>query len=196
MKTSQIRFVTVPTEPYPLNHNRVQWTSDAAALWTSIHEDTPLPGSTPPTPKAGSKPTATAGPSLTTRPDKITVHVINASGVAGLGRQAAEDLKLQGFITTPTSTGTSLKKGVTVGYASLNLQSARTVAAAFPGAIMVMDESTGDFIRVTLGAGRPYVVQVPNRLGTALLSHNGTGATPTPTVTIKARTADSSVCKA
>jgi LCP family protein required for cell wall assembly len=62
MDASQIRFVTVPTEPYPPNHNRVQWAPEAEALWKSIHDDAPLPGSTPaPGPKAGPEPTATTG---------------------------------------------------------------------------------------------------------------------------------------
>jgi LCP family protein required for cell wall assembly len=198
LKPSQIRFVTVPIEQYPPNHNKVQWTSDADALWKSIVHDAPLPGSTPPpAPKPGPKPTATQGPALTVSPDKITVHVVNASGVSGLGRQAAKDLVTQGFQTTPTATSTSLKKGVVIGYSSKKLQSARTVAAAFPGAKLVQDESAGDFIRVTLGAGSPYVVRVPNRLGTTPLpTHSGASATPTPTVIIKARTADSNICKA
>jgi LCP family protein required for cell wall assembly len=200
LKTSQIRFVTVPTEPYRLNKMRVQWTSDAQALWKSIHDDAPLPGSTPPpAPRPGPKPTGTQGPALTVRPDKITVHVINASGVSGLGRQAATDLVTQGFITTRSTTGTRLTKGVIVAYSGRNLQSAHTVVAAFPGATLVRDESAGDFIRVTLGAGSPHVAKVPNRLGTTPLpSHNGTSTstTPAPTVTIKARTADSNICKA
>jgi hypothetical protein len=197
LKTSQIQFVTVPTEVYPLNDQRVQWTSDAEALWKSIHDDAPLPGSTPPpAPTTGPKPTSTQEPALTVGPDKITVHVINASGVSGLGRQAAKDLVTQGFITTPSSTGKSLKKDVTVGYSSSRQQSARTVAAAFPGATLVLDERAGDVIQVTLGAGSPYVVLVPNRLGTATLpTHPATaGTAPSATKPIKARTADTSIC--
>jgi LCP family protein required for cell wall assembly len=207
LKTTQIRFVTVPNEPYPLKpKSKVQWTSDADALWKSIQHDAPLPGSAPPpVPKPGPTPTVTRGPApavpqgpaLTVRPDKITVHVVNTSGVSGLGGQAAKDLVTQGFLTTPVSTGTtSLRRGVTVGYSSSKKQSARTVAAAFPGATLVLDESAGDFIRVTLGIGSPNVVPVPNRLGTAPLSHGGAGALPGPAVIIKARTADSDVCKA
>jgi LCP family protein required for cell wall assembly len=196
LKPSQIRFLTVPNEPYPANHNKVQWTSDADVLWRSIIADAPLPGSTPPpAPGPAPKPTVTQGPALTVRPDKITVHVVNTSGVGGLGRQAATDLVTQGFLTIPSSTGTTtLKKGVTISYSSSKLQSARTVAAAFPGATLVLDESAGRSIRVTLGVGSPSVVLVPNRLGTAPLTHNSASSTPTPTVTFKARTADSDLC--
>jgi LCP family protein required for cell wall assembly len=196
LSASQVRFVTVPIEDYPPDRNRVQWSPAADALWKSIREDTPLPG-TKPVPKPGATPTPSNVPVLTIRPDKITVQILNASGVTGRARQAAEDLRIQGFRITATSTGTNLTKGVTVAYSSQFFQEARTVAAAFPGATLVKDESAGNVIQVTLGAGSPYVVQVPNRVGTTPLpTHSPTTAagTPSPSVTIKARTADSSIC--
>ena len=195
LKASQVRFVTVPIEDYPPDHNRVQWSPAADALWKSIKYDTPLPGSKPP-PKPTPSGTATAVPVLTIRPDKITVHISNASGVTGRARQAAEDLRVQGFRIIASSTGTDLKQGVTVAYSSQYFQEARTVAAAFPGATLVKDESAGNIIQVTLGAGSPYVVQVPNHVGTTPLpTHSATaGPTPSATVTIKARTADSNIC--
>ena len=197
LKTSQVKFVTVPIEDYPPDKNRVQWSSSAKALWKSIREDAPLPGSKSvpsPTPTGTA---TTAEPVLTIRPDKITVRISNASGVTGRARQAAEDLRIQGFHIIATSTGTDLKEGVTVGYSSAYFQEARTVAAAFPGATLVKDESAGNDIQVTLGAGSPYVVQVPNRVGTtALPTRTATTApTPSPSVTIKARTASTDICK-
>jgi LCP family protein required for cell wall assembly len=195
LKTSQVKFVTVPLEDYPADKNRVQWSSAADALWKSIRADAPLPGSKPaPTPKPTG--TATVVPVLTIKPDKITVRISNASGVTGRARQAAEDLRIQGFRIIATTTGTDLKDGVTVGYSSPYFQEARTVAAAFPGAILVKDEAAGNDIQVTLGAGSPYVVQVPNRVGTTPLpTRTATGApTPSSTVTIKARSADSNIC--
>jgi LCP family protein required for cell wall assembly len=197
LKTSQVKFVTVPIEDYPPDKNRVQWSPSAKALWKSIVEDAPLPGSKPvpgPTPTGTA---TTAEPVLTIRPDKITVRISNASGVTGRARQAAEDLRIQGFHIIATSTGTDLKEGVTVGYSSPYFQEARTVAAAFPGATLVKDESAGNDIQVTLGAGSPYVVQVPNRVGTTPLPTRTatTAPTPSPSVTIKARTASSDICK-
>jgi len=196
LKTSQVRFVTVPIEDYPPDKNRVQWSPAAAALWKSIRDDAPLPGSKP---APGATPTGTsttAPPVLTIRPDKISVHISNATGVTGRARQAAEDLRIQGFRIVASSTGSGLKQGVTVGFSSLYVEEARTVAAAFPGATLVKDEAAGNVIEVTLGAGSPYVVQVPNRVGTTPLpTHPATGApTPSSTVTIKARTADSDIC--
>jgi LCP family protein required for cell wall assembly len=198
LKPSQVRFVTVPIEDYPPDHNRVQWSPAANALWKSISDDTPLPGSKPPRRPKPKGTSITAVPVLTIRPDKITVQISNASGVTGKARQAAEDLRVQGFRIIAYSTGPSLKNGVTVGYSSPYFQEARTVAAAFPGATLVKDESAGNIIQVTLGAGSPYVVQVPNRVGTTPLpTHTPTAApAPSPTVTIKARSADSNICAA
>jgi LCP family protein required for cell wall assembly len=201
LKSSQVRFVTVPIEAYPPDKNRVQWTSAADALWKSIHDDAPLPGTQPapgstPTPTATSTPTAT--PALTVSPDKIKVHVTNDSGVNGLAQQAAGDLRLQGFTITGITTGSSTKPGVTVAHSAANQDEALTVAAAFPGAVLDQDESAGDVIRVSLGKGSPNVVEVPNRLGTTPLpTHTVTataGPTPSSEVTIKARTADSNIC--
>lgn len=195
LKTSQVKFVTVPIEDYPPDKNRVQWSSSADALWKSIRADAPLPGSKPaPTPKPAG--TATVVPVLTIKPDKITVRISNASGVTGRARQAAEDLRIQGFRIIAATTGTDLRNGVTVGYASPNFQEARTVAAAFPGAILVKDETAGNDIQVTLGTGSPYVVQVPNRVGTTPLPTRPATDAPAPssTVTIKARSADSNIC--
>jgi LCP family protein required for cell wall assembly len=197
LKSSQIRFVTVPVEDYPPDHNRVQWTSAADALWKSIREDAPLPGTKKP-PGSTPTPTKTTPPVLTVTPDQITVHVSNDSQVPGLARQAADDLKLQGFKIDGVSSGNNVKRGVTVTYSAANQDKALTVAAAFPGAVLVQDDTVGDVIRVSLGAGSPNVVEVPNRLGaTPLPTHTLTAtAVPTPssTVTIQARTADTNIC--
>lgn len=189
LKPSQIRFVTVPIEDYPPDKNRVQWSAAADVLWKSIRDDAPLPGTKParaPSPTG----TSTTAPGLLIRPDKITVRISNSSGVTGRARQAAEDLRVQGFRIVATSTGTDLKAGVTVSYWAPFYQEARTVAAAFPGAVLVQSSTPSNDIQVTLGAGSSYVIQVPK------------GATPSPTkpapsgsVTIKARSADSNICK-
>ena len=197
LKSSQIRFVTVPIEDYPPDHNRVQWTSAADVLWKAIRNDTPLPG-TKPAPGSTPTPTATPAPVLTVTPDKITVHISNDSGVSGLAQQAADDLRLQGFKISGVSSGTNPKSGVTVAYAGANLEAARTVAAAFPGAVLVPDDTAGPDIRVSLGPGSRNVVAVPNRLGsTPLPRHTLTAAispSPSPSETIKSRTANSDIC--
>jgi len=116
--------------------------------------------------------------------------------VTGLARQAADDLRAQGFKITATSTSKTFAESVTVGYSSPYPQVARTVSAAFPGAILVKDDSAGKVIQVTLGSGSPYVIAVPNRIGSSPLpEHTATVASaPSPSVTIRARTADNNIC--
>ncbi len=200
LKSSQVRFVTVPVEDYPLDKNRVQWTSAADVLWKSIRTDTPLPGTKPapgsrPTPTPTSTPTV--APVLTVTPDKIAVHLSNDSGVPGLAQQAADDLRLQGFKIGGLANG-RVKAGVTVGYSAANEDQARTVAAAFPGAVLARDDSAGKVIQVSIGTGSLNVVEVPNRLGsTPLPTHTLTADVPptsSPSATIQARTADSDIC--
>lgn len=194
LKSSQVRFVTVPNEAYPPKpQSLVQWSSAADGLWEAIAKDRPLPGSKP---EPGPKPKDTRPtPALEVRPDRITVHISNASGVTGLAAQAAEDLRIQGFKINQISTSSARKQGVTVAHSSVNLQKARTVAAAFPGAVLVKDGTAGDAIEVTLGAGSPNVVEVPNRLGTTPLPKRPPISAPTPsTAPIKARSADTDIC--
>jgi hypothetical protein len=131
-------------------------------------------------------------------PDQIEVRVINDSGVEGVAKQAATALGVQGFKIRTYVTGTgSPSKGVVVRYGKGMLESALTVAAAFPGAQVREDELLGSTIELSLGLGAPHAVEVPNRLGTEPLptpSVTATTKAPTSTETIKARTADQDIC--
>lgn len=182
----KIRFVTVPTEPYAPDANRVQWAPEAATLWDAIRADRDL-GTPSPSPSASSAP-------LTVTPDRIRVQVVNASGTVGLAKQAVASLQVQGF-PAPTSVNSDVPaEGVVVEYSGQGLESARTVAAAFPGA--TVRAATGDLggvVRVTLGAGAPAVVEVPNRLGAAPLPTPTVSSTPDPSQ-IETRTADEDIC--
>ncbi|PRY50269.1 LytR family transcriptional attenuator [Knoellia remsis] len=182
-----IQFVTVPTEPYPQDPNRVQWAPAADELWTAIREDRDI-----------SKPKPTPSPSdtrpLTVSPDEITVEVVNSSGVVGLSKQAAEGLRVQGFNEVTTSNGHGVVSGVTIEYAPEQAEAARTVAAAFPGAVLTEDDGLGKRVRVTLGSGAPNVVEVPNRLGEKPLPTPTLTSTPTLSPTIQARKASQDIC--
>ena len=75
-----------------------------------------------------------------------------------------------------------------------------TVAAAVEGAMRVQDETAGRVSRVVRGTVSANGVEGPDRLGsTALPTHKLTAsapATPSPSVTIAARSADSNICSA
>ncbi len=188
-----IDFITVPNEVYPPDPNRVQWQASADQIWESIREDRPL-NSTPDT-SASATPSAT--PSLTVSPRKIPVMVVNATGTPGLAGQAQQALQVQGFKDVQTGNASPGPEGVLVEYSGDDDGAARTVAAAFPGAKVARTEGLGTTVRVTLGAGAPEVVEVPNRLGSTPLpsaSIHAPTPTPSPTATLETRKASQSIC--
>lgn len=184
----KIQFVTVPTEVYPADTNRVQWAPEADELWEAIRTDRDL-GAPTPTPS----PTSTVP--LTVTPDKVQVQVVNASGVPGLAKQAVAALAVQGFDNPTSVNGDGAAKGATVEFSGDNEDAARTVAAAFPGAtVKKAATALGQQIRVTLGGGAPDVVAVPNRLGSEPIPTPTLSSTPTTSGSIETRKADADLC--
>lgn len=184
----KVQFITVPTEAYAPDANRVQWAPAADELWETIRTDRPL-GAPKPTPS----PTSTEP--LTVSPDEVQVEVVNASGVPGLAKQAVAALSVQGFGRTTSANGDEVVKGAVVEYFGDNKEEARTVAAAFPGAeLKESQEPLGVEVRVTLGTGSPDVAEVPNRLGDEPLPTPTLKSTPTTSATIEARKASDDIC--
>jgi hypothetical protein len=90
---------------------------------------------------------------LTVPPSSISVHVYNGAGVSGLGRRAASDLASVGFrvVGTPTDRGSGAKTTV-VRYGPTRGDSARTVAAAVPGAVLRQDAAAGSRVELIVGS--------------------------------------------
>lgn len=186
--TGDLVFVTVPTEPYLKNPNRVQWREDAAEeLWTAVREDRALPGQEK-APKEQSK--------LTVRPSGITVSVVNDTAAPGLAVQEMSALRIQGFDASAAgdSKWPGVVKGVTIKRAKGDADSARTLAAAYRGAKLVVDETlTKGEVRLVLGEGAPTATEVPNREGAGELPEPGVTAPAAPT-SVRTRTADEDIC--
>lgn len=185
--TEELVFVTVPTEPYPADINRVQWRTEASdELWAAVRNDTALPGAERET-KAAPKPTVA--------PSEITVSVVNDTGVTGLAAQEAAALEVQGFgVQIADVAPTSSVTGVVVHHARGDTASARTVAAAYPGAKLKVDpQLTKGATRLVIGAGADPAREVPNREGTDPLPSHSVTAPPAPTA-VKSRTADQDIC--
>ncbi len=182
--TSHIQFVTVPTEQYPPDHNRVQWTASAEQIWQALREDRAV----------NEKPKAApwTAPAVTVSPAKVSVEVVNASGVSGLATQAQKALQVQGFKSvTASNAGTAT--GTVVEYAAGHAEAAKTVSAAFPGSTMKQVSGLGTRIRVAMGVGAANIVEVANRLGTTALPAQPISAVPA-TVKITTRKASDSIC--
>lgn len=164
IKPSDIAFITVPTEEYPPDHNRVQWLPSAAQLWTAARLDQPLPGT-----EAANTTTPTTAPVPTVSPAELTVHLINSSGKEGLAKQAGTVLTAQGFVVSGYDTGQVLIDGVVIRYPAGMSDEVATLQAAFPGARIEPSATLTDSYEVELGRGAPDVAAVPNRIGTATL---------------------------
>lgn len=200
LPTEQIRFLTVPTEVYAPDPNRVIWTDEADALWEAARKDLPLPGTEPETPTT-TAPTSTAPPVLTATPDRMSVRVVNASGVGGLAREVGDALAVQGFGIAGLANGDEAVEGVVVRHAPDDDAAAATLVAAFPGATLREDSqlSAGSYV-VDVGVGAPAVVEVANRTGSDPLpeqplsagSAGAPGSTSTPT--FDARVAADDTC--
>lgn len=192
-----INFLTVPIEAYAPDPNRVQWAPAADALWKAMREDKPLPGT-----KAAKSATATSTPtpttpSLTVKPDDITVRVVNSSGAEGLAVQAAAALRPQGFIVAGLTNGTGdAPPGVVIRHTAEQAEAAKTVAAAFPGAKLEKVTTEQSSIEVILGEKAPDVVEVSNRTGDDPLPDQPITATApgSSTPSFTARTADTDIC--
>jgi len=186
----KIQFVTVPNETYAPDPNRVQWKASAEQIWSALRADRVI-GAKPKKPSASPSPTSSP---LTVSPADVTVSVLNATGVSGLARQAAGALEVQGFTGVTTGTAATTTKPVVVEYSGQHEEDARTVAAAFPGAVVEKTSGLGAGVQVTLGRGAPEVVEVPNRLGSDPLPSPSISSQPEPTDSIPTRNADTDIC--
>ncbi|MBA4085065.1 MAG: LytR family transcriptional regulator [Kytococcus sp.] len=185
--TDELVFVTVPTEPYPADPNRVQWREEASdELWAAVRDDTPLPGA--------EKRTTKQRP-LTVPPSSVAVSVVNDTGTSGLARQEVAALEVQGFTATVADLApTSGTTGVLVRHAKGDTESARTVAAAYPGAKLKVEpgQQRGS-VQVVLGAGSGHAREVPNRLGDAPIPE-ATVRPPAAPTAVETRAASEDIC--
>ena len=201
LKPEQINFVTVPVRSWPQDPNRVEWTDDADALWESMRDDKPLPGTEPEPTESGTA-TTPPPPTPTVSPDELSVEVINSSGVQGLAVQASQALAVQGFEISGRSNGTVGEvEGAVIRHPADQAEAAVTLQAAFPGSTLEADDSLTDGFEVELGAGAPSVVEVSNRVGSQALpeqpivaTSGGSGSSSGSKPSLDARVASDETC--
>jgi LCP family protein required for cell wall assembly len=90
---------------------------------------------------------------LIVRPSQISLEVLNGAGIQGLAGRAAADLAEVGFqvVGPPGNRGTDAEQ-TTVFHGPDKADSARTVAAAIPGATTELDPTLGRTLQVVVGA--------------------------------------------
>ncbi|WP_231618892.1 LCP family protein [Nonomuraea sp. SBT364] len=91
LSAKELKGITVPTEPYPADTNRVQFSEPAASdFFKRVREDVEV--------------TATKGPTASSAPkvknEQVRVQVLNATGEPGKAGEVAAELAAQGFAVT------------------------------------------------------------------------------------------------
>jgi len=210
VSTDDVSFATVPLSDVnykaPTGESAVLWDKPAAReLFRQISADelqagpvkrrSPAPSasisasalpstSTPPSPSVA--PTASAG-ALTIPPGRIAVRVLNGTLITGLGAKTKASLLAAGFMV-PSTPGDVPERNFTntvIRYPAGREDSARTVAAAFPGA--ELRERKGiQSIEVVVGQKNNTVKKV--KVATVKPSS-------TPASIPSARTATQNICK-
>jgi len=155
LSSGSSEFTSVPLGD--LNHrvrgvgSTVRWDPDRSGpLWAAIRADQPLaPRHTRPRHK---------GVRVEVPPSRISVRVENATGVNGVASAAQQALHATGFLTPGLPATADRRSARTVvRYDPRWDRSARTVAAALPGALLVPAAGQGPVMRVTLGQDRATV---------------------------------------
>ncbi|MEW9527089.1 LCP family protein [Microbispora sp. NPDC049125] len=213
VSTDDVSFATVPLADVnfraPTGESAVLWDKAAAReLFRRINADEPLvkpsgkpssastssaspaassaasPGASP-TASPASSPAASSA-ELTIPPERIAVRVLNGTLITGLGARTKTALVAAGF-QVPSTPGDTARRdfgNTIVRYPPGRADSARTVAAAFPGSEMREQDVAG--IEVVVGQKNHDVKKV-----TVAAATPTAGAVATPA----ARTATQNICK-
>ncbi|MGI5165055.1 LCP family protein [Spirillospora sp. CA-253888] len=176
LSTDRLTFAKVPlSDP---GYNATLWNSaqpQSTVLWDQgkandlfqkIDRDRPItkePKAPSPTPS----PSKTKSDEPTVPPSDIQVNVRNAVGTRGLARKAGDDLKEAGFgvYVVPGVARRGLEK-TTIQYGPGREDSAKTLAAAIPGAKLKKISGLGSRIQVMVGsdwdgAEKPKIAKSP-----------------------------------
>ncbi|MFE3042778.1 LCP family protein [Kitasatospora indigofera] len=159
-------FATVPLGV--LDHQVPGWGSTvlwdqagAKALFDAVRAGRPLvaapaaPAAGAAAPAAAAAPTATPVPVPSVPPEQVHVQVLNGAGIAGLGARVDADLRRAGFATTGTpvnAPGGEAAARTVVRHDPRWDESARTLAAALPGAELVAVPGLGGTLQVVAGS--------------------------------------------
>jgi LCP family protein required for cell wall assembly len=153
-----VQILTVPlatTLPPGVPSADVSWDPvKSAKLWNAIRLDKPIPGS-------GKAAHATTAP-LTIAPSSISLTVDNGTSHKHVGAKVTTALEAQGYHVLSTGNATTPAATTVVEYGANREESAQTVAASIPGAVLKADTNTADAdtITVTIGANYTAVVAV------------------------------------
>lgn len=158
LSASSSEFTSVPLSnldyKVPGIGSTVKWDSTKAGkLWAAIRADQPLAPPHPKSPHGGVK--------VDVDPAQVRVKVANGTDTNGLAATVQKALKATGFVTPGLPTTAAQKADRTViRYDPRWDHSAKSLAAALPGARLMPVTGLGPVLRVTLGADFTKVTPV------------------------------------
>jgi LCP family protein required for cell wall assembly len=190
LSTDSVAFAKVPLSNPGYNvvmwnirqpQSTVLWDNRAAAdLFAHFKKDQPLIKPTPTVTPGQAQPQAKPKPKddLTVSPAQITVRVLNGVGTRGVARQSANDLRRAGFVpvVVPGIAKTTGMKTTQIQYGPGREDSAKTLAAAIPGAKVKKVASLGNTIQVLVGGNWAGAKKV--KLTAAAAAATGAGQQP------------------
>jgi len=147
MSPAHVQLLTVPLRPGNYNTgagNVVEWDPVLAPeLFSDLTNDRPVGG-----PESGQ------AAKVTVPPGGVSVEVLNATQTHGFARDVAAQLTGDGFgiHRTGNAPAGSSPTDVVVHYGPDRADSARTVAAALPGAKLMLDSSYSGYVQVIVGS--------------------------------------------
>ncbi|WP_336207728.1 LCP family protein [Nonomuraea sp. LPB2021202275-12-8] len=185
VKLDNVQFADVPLADVdfktPTGESAVLWDKQAAReMFRRIEADEDL---AKPTPTAS--PSAKASAKATIPPQRISLKVLNGTPINGLGARTRTALIAYGF-QVPDQAGNTPRKDFAktlVRYGAGREDSARTVAAAIPGAELRQADING--IEVVTGSDQPKVAKPKST----------SSPSAKPSVTPTTQTATQNICK-
>ncbi|MEV6313992.1 LCP family protein [Streptomyces sp. NPDC051776] len=144
---SSSEFVSVPVadpnHPVPGLGATVKWdTEKAGKIFRALRADRPL----------AARAAHRRAPALVdVAPERIQVRVDNGTGREGLGHRVTRALRATGFVTSGAPRDAGSTRRTVVTYDPGWDRSARTVAAALPGARLRAEYGNGPVMKVTVG---------------------------------------------
>ncbi len=175
LSPSNISFVTLPWQPSGDGATVVVNQASAKKIWHALATESPWPE--PPT-------TGVDGQALAVAPSAVTVSVRNASGTQGEGSRAMRELRAQGFRIATVGSASTTRATTVIRHTSAQLEAARTLQAAVPGARLKEVAGTTAVLDLRLGSDFTHVS--PIVMKKRATSANAPSGTPT--------TADQDIC--
>ncbi|MEU3458740.1 LCP family protein [Streptomyces sp. NPDC006733] len=178
-KSSEFTSVPIGDMGYQVKGvgSTVKWDdAKAGRLWTAIRADQPLAVRTPAAPATAAK-RPQRQVAVDVDPRSVRVQVDNGTSVTGLGGRVDRALRATGFATTGTPANASAHNAThtVIRFDPRWDRSAKSLAAALPGAELVQVPGQGPLMKVTVGAGFKGVTPIRAQDPAPAVS-NGAGA--------------------